>query len=89
MFSALKTEEMLSEITDNLMETREITQNNIAMYMTLIGFIFFSVLEEPITNLVSKNLEIIIPTFIILFLVWLKKKRFIKKYIKDIKAKFI
>ena len=89
MFSALKTEEMLSEITDNLMETREITQNNLGMYMTLIGFIFFSVLEEPITNLVSKNLEIIIPTFIILFVVWLKKKRFIKKYIKDLKSKFI
>lgn len=54
MLNALKTKDILSEVTDNLVNTKDITQNNKALYITIISFMFVSVFQEPITNFVNE-----------------------------------
>lgn len=88
MMSALGTENMLGEITDNLMETREITQSNMGIYFTLIGFIFVSILETPIKNFISNHVATIAFIAIIAAIAWYFKRRSVKKYFRLIKTKF-
>lgn len=54
MLSALKTKDILSEVTDNLVNTKDITQSNRGLYITIATFMFVSVFEESITNLISE-----------------------------------
>jgi len=49
--TALKTNKILSEVTENLIETKTITDNNIGLYISLLGFAFVSIFQEPFTDL--------------------------------------
>lgn len=85
--SALETDVILSEVTNNLMETKEITQNNIGIYITLAGFIFVSIFEEPIKNFISNNASEVAFVAIAAAIVWYKKRRAIKRWFRSIKTK--
>jgi len=45
---ALKTNQILSEVTNNLVETKQITDNNLGLYISLGGFAFVSVFQESL-----------------------------------------
>ena len=88
MLTALKTEDMISEITDNLMETKEITQSHLGIYVSLGGFAAVSMLEEPLTIFATEYTEILGSILIITIGIWVKIKiNFIKKTINSIKDK--
>jgi len=58
---ALKSKDMIEEVTANLLETKEITQSNMGIYMTLFGFIFVTILQEPIQKLFTTHLLYSVP----------------------------
>lgn len=79
---ALKTNEMISEITNNLLETKNITQNNIGIYTTLLGFIFVSIFQEPMKEYFAQNSTLIVFVLLpILYLIFRYRTK-IKKYFK-------
>jgi hypothetical protein len=79
---ALKTDEMIEEVTHNLVETKNITKDDVGIYITLIGFIFVSIFQDPIKNFFNEyaffTLAFAIPIGIIAFI----KRRKLKKIFK-------
>jgi hypothetical protein len=67
----LDSNKMINEVSENLVETKEITQSNTGVYLTLVGFIFVSILQEPIEEFVSQYtiplIVIGVPTVVFLF----------------------
>ena len=55
MSSALKTKDLLSEVSSNLVETKTITASNRGIYITLAVFIFLSFVVEPLKNIFSSQ----------------------------------
>ena len=86
--SALSIEEIVSEVTENLMETKEITQSHFGIYMTLLGFIVVTLLEVPIKNIIVNHFVAVIIGASILLVIWLKFKSGIKKTFRRVLAKF-
>jgi len=56
MSEALKNSLMIGEVTENLLETKNITQNNRGLYLTLFGFIFVTIIQEPLNNFLTPYL---------------------------------
>ncbi len=81
--TAFKSADMLEEVTDNLMETKEITQNNRGIYMTLFGFIFVTIFQEPIQNFVITYSEIVIPISVVISAIGLYYRKKIFKLFKQ------
>jgi hypothetical protein len=84
ILSALNTEDMISEVTENLIETKDITQNQLGIYITLFGFIAVSILEESLTKLVVENPIFISVSTLISITIWFKFKNNIKKKLRSI-----
>jgi len=63
--TAFKSADMLEEVTNNLMETKEITQSNRGVYMTLFGFIFVTIFQEPIQKFVDTYSIYVIPALLV------------------------
>jgi len=53
MLSALKTKELLSEVSSNIVETKSITKSHTGIYVTLLGFVFIYLLEGQIKEFFS------------------------------------
>lgn len=87
ILSALKTEDMLSQVTENLMETKEITQSHFGIYMTLVGFIAVTTLEEPLTNFITSHGSEVITIAILSSIILWKFKGSIKKVFRKFRAK--
>lgn len=82
MSSALKTQDILSEVSSNLVETKNITSSNMGIYITLIGFIFVSLLEEPIKNILLNYSEYVIPPVLFVCILIYKNRVKIRKKLK-------
>lgn len=82
MLGALKTKDLIEEVTNNLLETKDITQSNIGLYITLIGFILATVFEEQLQNFVINYYQVIIIILAGVF-IFRKKLRNIKSLILD------
>ena len=81
MSVALKEQDILSEVTSNLVETKNITSSNIGIYMTLIGFIFVSLFEEPLKNIFSSySTYLIVPALFVGYFVYKNRIKIRKKF---------
>ncbi len=80
MSRALKMQDILSEVSSNLVETKSITASNTGIYMTLLGFIFVSLFESPLKHIFSSyGIYIIAPTLLVGYSVYRNRIKIIKK----------
>lgn len=81
MSSALKTHELLSEVSSNLVETKSITASNFGIYMTLVGFIFVYLLDKPIKNIFSSyGTYLIVPGLIVGLILYINRIKIRKRF---------
>ena len=79
---SLKISTLLSEVTENLLETKEITQNNLGIYITLISFMFVSILQKPLENFFIQNFNILLPIIVFLISIVYYYRNKIRNYFK-------
>lgn len=77
---ALKNQQLIDEVTNNLTTTKELTQSNFQLYLTALGLIFIYLFEESIKEFATSNASGII-LFLIpaLMLLYVKRKTIRKK----------
>lgn len=64
MVNALQTKEIIAEVNENLLETKNITTNNYEIFFTLLGFIFVFIFQDPLQKLAMQYTGIL-STFIL------------------------
>lgn len=82
MMKSLKTKEILTEVTQNLINTKEIAESNMTIYFTILTFLFATFFKEQLLSIISNFKILIVPLLIIIFLLAYKYRRLIKKIIK-------
>lgn len=84
MLSAHKTEDIMSEVTDNLMETKEIVQNNIGIYISFLAFFLASIFEDSIKHLLKTHTIISISSLLFMIIIGFKYKKELKKLYRKV-----